>query len=672
MLENTPPFSQLNPAQKKAVKHTHTPLLVLAGAGSGKTRVITEKIHYLIARCAFSPSAIFAVTFTNKAAREMKERLVARLGRKEANKVCVSTFHTLGLSLLKKESHLLGLKKNFSIYNTHDTLELMGSLLHGDREMAKIALTEISRWKNSHLTPEEALEAALEAASSSDSGANAPSFAQLYKQYEEHLQAYNAVDFDDLILKPLRLLESNPIIREKWQEKIAYLLVDEYQDTNKAQYALVKALIGKGHHLTVVGDDDQSIYAWRGANPENLRGLENDFPSLEIIKLEQNYRSTGHILEAANQVIRRNPHLYEKRLWSHLGEGEKIAIHNCKHAEDEVSLVALTIQHEVMVGNRQYRDYAILYRGNYQAKNFELALRMRDIATQVVGGVSFFDQPEIRLILDYTKFATNPENSATLLKIINTPKRGIGAEALKKITEFATYHHLTLWQALAHPQLKGIVTPHVVAESQKFYQLIEKCQRYEFKPEVFFSTLLEGINFTEYLHSLAASPKALKRKEANLEYLSRWFKDEGESLSEIVTKLTLSSILENETDNHQDNAVTLMTLHSAKGLEFPVVFMVGVEEDLLPHHNSIDDDNIEEERRLFYVGMTRAEEELHLTYCRQRRRFGEWESVQPSRFLEEIPLAHARWVNKEQVSEEEKKQNTSVAIKNIQAMLTEL
>lgn len=651
----------LNREQAEAVRTIDAPLLVLAGAGSGKTRVITEKIKFLIRERFYAPKTIYAVTFTNKAAKEMSERLIKTLGREEGRAVRVSTFHTLGLSILKREGKAVGLRKNFSIYDQKDALELMESLLHEDTDVAKIALEQISTWKNDKILPDEALSFAKDELAQQN--------ALIYKQYEAQLLAYNAVDFDDLILKPLLLLKNDLEVRKTWQERIRYLLVDEYQDTNLCQYDLVRYLIGDGVHLTVVGDDDQSIYAWRGARPENLHQLEKDFTALKLVKLEQNYRSTSHILNAANHVISLNPHLYDKKLWSSLGEGEKIEIHECKSAEDEASFVAITIQHEVMFHHQKHRDYAILYRGNHQARTFEMALRMRGIPTKVVGGASFFDQPEIKDLLSYLKLIANPEDSASLLRIINIPRREIGAVSLRKLTEFADANQLTLFETLNHPQLHSYLGRQTAHQCHAFYQIIKKCQEKEFQVAELFERLLAHIDYESYLRETAGSPKAFERKQRNVLMLSDWFKDQGKTLAEILSHLTLVSILENEEENREEDAVTLMTLHSAKGLEFPSVFMVGLEEDILPHKNSIDGGMVEEERRLFYVGITRAREELKITYCRQRKRFGEWESCQPSRFLRELPDEHAIWKNRETVSDEEKREKTSQTLSDLRAML---
>lgn len=652
---------KLNPEQASAVKHIKTPLLVLAGAGSGKTRVITEKIRYLVDEHYYDPRSIYAVTFTNKAAREMSDRLIGTMGKERGRKVRVSTFHTLGLSILKKHGKLIGLRPGFSIYDQKDSTQLMESLMESDAETIRLALDRISTWKNDLQSLDALRNAVLDPFESS--------LVELYDRYQTQLLSYNAIDFDDLILLPLQLLQKFPDVRYYWQKEIRYLLVDEYQDTNMCQYELVKLLIGDQHHLTVVGDDDQSIYAWRGARPENLHQLRVDFPNLTLIKLEQNYRSTGHILKAANHVISLNPHLYEKALWSTLGDGEKIEIRDFKSAEAESEYIATTIVHHVMLNRANYSDFAVLYRGNHQARIFEMALRMRGVPVKVVGGTSFFQQPEVKDLLSYLKLISNPADDPSLLRVINIPKREIGAVTLKKITEFAAEHHLSLFETLEHPHLASYIgrAGHKCAQ---FAAQIRSLSRYENHVEKLFDKLITDIGYEEHLRDQATSPKSFERKLNSVNALREWFAGEEGSLGEILSHLTLISILENQREEEEADAVTLMTLHSAKGLEFPYVFMVGLEEDLLPHRNSIDSDMVEEERRLFYVGVTRARRKLEITFCRQRRRYGEWESCKMSRFLEELPEENIVWYTDGKMpSKEVQRQNTADTLAGLQAML---
>ncbi len=655
---------KLNPEQASAVNHIHTPLLVLAGAGSGKTRVITEKIKYLIEEQFYDPRSVYAVTFTNKAAKEMADRLAGTLGKEKGRKVKVSTFHTLGLSILKKHGKLLGLRKGFSIYDQKDTFQLMESLIEADNDTIRLALDRISTWKNDMRSLSSLQNEAVDEYEQS--------LVELYERYQAQMISYNAIDFDDLILLPMQLLRENAEVRSYWQKEIRYMLVDEYQDTNLCQYEVVKLLIGAGKHLTVVGDDDQSIYAWRGARPENLHQLKVDFPTLTLVKLEQNYRSTGHILKAANHVISLNPHLYDKALWSNLGDGERIEIRDFKSAEAEAEYVATTIVHDAMLNGSQYSDYAVLYRGNHQSRIFEMALRMRGIPVKVVGGTSFFQQPEVKDLLSYLKLIVNPEDNPSLLRIINIPKREIGAVTLKKITEFADLHKLSLFETLEHPHLSSFIGK----SGQRcalFAKMIRELGKYEMDVETLFDKLTNAIGYDEYLREQSASPKAFERKQNSVNALREWFVGESAPLGDILSHLTLISILENQNEEKEENAVTLMTLHSAKGLEFPYVFMVGLEEDILPHRNSIDNDMVEEERRLFYVGVTRARQKLDITYCRQRKRYGEWESCKVSRFLHELPEDNITWHKTgEAPSKEVMRENTSKTLAGLQSMLDSL
>lgn len=652
---------QLNQQQLEAVHSIGQPLLVLAGAGSGKTRVITEKIKYLIRECHYPSANIYAVTFTNKAAKEMQERVKSTLTRDEARGLKVTTFHRLGLQILKKHGHLCGLKKGFSIYDQRDSLALLTDLL-GDSDEAKQTQNQISQWKNDHCTVESLRE-------SVDDLLIVPINA--YADYRDQLLTYNAVDFDDLIFLPLQLLKNNEDVLKFWQREIRYLLVDEYQDTNLCQYELVKLLMAHKSGLTVVGDDDQSIYAWRGARPENLHKLHEDFPNLKMIKLEQNYRSTGHILNAANKVISFNPHLHEKVLWSSLGMGDEITIDEFKSAQDEIDFVVLSIEECAALSGGDYNQFAILYRGNHQAKVYEMALNMRNIPVRVVGGTSFFQQPEIKDLISYLKVIVNQEDTASLLRIINVPKREIGVVSLKKIIEFSNVNHLSLYDTLKHSQLSNVVGKGVGHRCIHLLETIERTKSLLAKGEtkIALERLLRDIHYDDYLQDQATSPKSFERKQKNVDYLINWLDQYDMPFEEILSHLTLVSILDSEGDQKEQNAVTLMTLHSAKGLEFPHVFLVSVEEDILPHKNSIDGDTVEEERRLFYVGITRARQRLALTYCRQRKRYGEWEPCTPSRFLDELPEENINWRKPGDAPTTMQKEQFSAVLSDLKAML---
>lgn len=653
---------QLNQQQLEAVHSIDRPLLVLAGAGSGKTRVITEKIKYLVRECHYPARSIYAVTFTNKAAKEMAERIKGTLKREESKGLRVTTFHRLGLQILKKHGHLCGLKAGFSIYDQRDSLGLLTDYLN-DSDEAKMMQMQISNWKNDHQSVES-----VQSQVDDEAMVHA---VDVYREYRDQLTTYNAVDFDDLIFLPLNLLQTHEEVRRYWQREIRYLLVDEYQDTNLCQYELVKLLVGSKSGLTVVGDDDQSIYAWRGARPENLNQLHHDFPNLKMIKLEQNYRSTGHILNAANHVIRFNPHLYEKSLWSSLGMGDEITIDEFKSAQDEIDYVVLSIEEQAALTGNDYSQFAILYRGNHQAKAYEMALNMRNIPVRVVGGTSFFQQPEIKDLISYLKVMVNPNDTASLVRILNIPKREIGAVSLKKLLEFSKVNQLSLYEVLNHSQLGKVMGKGLGLRCGDFYQVLERTKKMldQGQTREALERMLDAIEYDDYLRDQSTSPKSFERKQSNIQYLINWLDQYDMPFEEILSHLTLVSILDNDREQKEHNAVTLMTLHSAKGLEFPYVYLVSMEEDILPHKNSIDNDTVEEERRLFYVGITRARQRLSLTYCRQRKRYGEWEPCTPSRFLDELPEKNIIWRRPGDESLQVKKEQLSAVLGDLQALL---
>jgi len=640
----------LNPNQLKAVRHVDTPLLVLAGAGSGKTRVITAKILYLIKECAMDPRKITAVTFTNKAAREMKERVGKMAGDINIKGVRISTFHTLGLQIIQQEYQRLGYRKGFSIFDYQDSLSLVVELTrksHGEfKDFAAPILSHISNWKNAGITPELASTAGNDA-----EGALA---AELYKQYNHHLHTYNAVDFDDLIMLPVQLFKHYPECLAGWQERIRYLLVDEYQDTNGSQYELVKLLTGERGTLTVVGDDDQSIYAWRGAQPENLKLLSEDFPDLKVIKLEQNYRSMRRILHAANHLIANNPHVFEKRLWSDLGHGDRLRVMRAKSEEDEADKVVTDLSHHKFTHRTRFHDYAILYRGNHQARIFERFLRERNVPYHISGGMSFFEYTEIKDIMAYLKVLVNPEDTNALLRIINTPRRELGPGTVEKLAAFATEKKLSLFSAMFEEGLADTVNSRAYAKLKTFAVWLSKlAERAESESPVnILKEMLDDIAYEDWLDQTSKDPSAADRRRANVAELVEWIarlhnQDKAASLAELVRKLTLLDILENQDEEENRNRVSLMTLHAAKGLEFPYVYLVGMEEGLLPHRNSIEMDTIEEERRLTYVGITRAQKSLTFSLASKRKRYGETVDCEPSRFLEELPQDDLYFVGEE-------------------------
>ncbi|MBA2649795.1 MAG: UvrD-helicase domain-containing protein [Legionella sp.] len=636
----------LNNQQMAAVHYISGPLLVLAGAGSGKTRVIIQKIDYLIHTCAYAASSIYAVTFTNKAANEMKTRIAARIPIDRRRGLKVATFHTLGLSIIKRSSELCGLKKGFSIFDAEDALQILRGFLPSNKAYERDYLLQIqqqiSLWKNNLVGCHEQLQVPT---------AISEEAALMYPKYQQALKSYNAVDFDDLIRIPVDLLTHHPDVLEYWQNKIRHLLIDEYQDSNTSQYTLVKKLVGLRAQFTVVGDDDQSIYAWRGAKPENLKQLQQDYPHLKVIKLEQNYRSTSRILQAANQLITQNPHVFEKKLWSELGAGELLRVITCKDEMDEAEyVVADLISHKLRTGH-EYGDYALLYRGNHQSRVFEKVLKHHGIPYRISGGQSWFAKAEVKDAFAYLKLLCNEKDDAAFLRVINTPKRGIGDASLDALGLYAQRRGLSLYIAADHLALSEHLTekPRSCLNTFKTWfegikqKLVSDCVVESLKQ------MIEECGYETHIYEQCDSPAKAQKIMDNVWELIDWVgrlleKKPGQSLVDVINKLILIDILEqSEQDN---NTLQLMTLHAAKGLEFPYVYLVGMEEDLLPHHASTEEEQIQEERRLAYVGITRAQKGICFSLARQRRRGGELQDCQPSRFLEELPQNSLEWFGK--------------------------
>lgn len=633
---------RLNPSQQHAVEAVTGPCLVLAGAGSGKTRVITNKIAWLIRQSGYQARHIAAVTFTNKAAREMKERVAQTLGRKEARGLQISTFHTLGLEIIKREVKALGMKANFSLFDDQDQLALLKDLtqpwLQEDKDLLQQLTSTISNWKNDLIDP---MQAAAIARSERDQ-----LFAKCYHLYDQHLRACNVLDFDDLILKPTLLLRDNEEVRDRWQQRIRYLLVDEYQDTNTSQYQLVKLLVGARARFTVVGDDDQSIYSWRGARPQNLVLLKEDFPQLEVIKLEQNYRSSQRILRAANILIANNPHVFEKKLFSQLGEGETLKVIHANNEDHEAERVAGELIAHHFIHKTQYGDYAILYRGNHQSRVFEKLLMQNRIPYRISGGNSFFSRPEIKDVLAYLRVMTNVDDDSAFLRIVNTPRREIGSATLQKLGEWANLRNKSLFRASFDLGLAETLSGRGLKSLQGFTEWFSSIiQLSEREPLTAVRDLIRGIDYESWLYESSASTKAAEMRMKNVNMLFQWMTemlsgselDEPMTLTQVVTRFTLRDMMERGESEEELDQVQLMTLHASKGLEFPYVYLVGMEEGLLPHQSSIDENNIDEERRLAYVGITRAQKELTFTLCRERRQYGEINRPEPSRFLLELP-----------------------------------
>ncbi len=664
-------MKKLNPRQLDAVKYISSPLLVLAGAGSGKTSVITQKISYLINECGYPAHKVAAVTFTNKAAREMKER-VTHLARQREEKTAIrgltiSTFHHLGLTIIRREHAKLGFKSGFSIFDSQDSMSLLKSLLHKEAEISdeqlKFLQSTISNWKNALLLPAQAEQQA--------SGPEEIFASRVYTQYQRHLTAFNAVDFDDLILLPVTLFQQHPEVLERWQNRIHYLLVDEYQDTNAGQYLLVKMLVGPRNGLTVVGDDDQSIYSWRGAKPENMIQLEQDYPTLKVIKLEQNYRSNNTILSAANTLIANNPHLYEKQLWSQLGVGNLIRVISSPNQETEVERIALEILSACVNHRLHFRDFAVLYRGNHQAKALELALQANQIPYQITGGTSFFARAEIKDVMAYLRLLVNPDDDNAFLRVINTPRRKIGPSILEGLSAYANERGISLLTACGELGLTQFLETKKLEKLQRFSSWLENIREQSQRGDSIAAIreMLADIDYEGWLHQNTATQAAAERAIANVELLINSLQkslsnDEGESddIEAAINKLILRDLLERQEEEDINNQVQLMTLHAAKGLEFPHVFIMGMEEDLLPHRNSIENGDIEEERRLAYVGITRAQQHLTFTLARKRKQFGEVLSTTPSRFLEELPQDLLEWEGRSDATPEQKKEKGTAAI----------
>jgi len=665
-------YSELNPEQRAAVQDTDRPMLVLAGAGSGKTRVITFKIAYLLEKKHVDPKCVYAVTFTNKAAREMKERVSQLLSKELTRGLTVSTFHSLGMSILREEVDASGRKPGFSIFDPQDSIFVVRELMKADMDddgLVDRVRNQISSWKNELVAPEQAMQLAM-------TNPTEVAAARVYADYERYVQACNAVDLDDLLYLPNQLFRKFPNLLLKWQDRVQYLLVDEYQDTNASQYQLVKTLIGDGNGLTAVGDDDQSIYAWRGAQPENLVQLGEDFPRLKLVKLEQNYRSMGRILELANYVIKNNPRPFEKRLWSDLGFGDPITIIAAKTDEHEAEKVVSALMQHRFQHQTEYRDYAILYRGNHQSRILEQKLREMHIPYYLSGGLSFFDRAEVKDVMSYMRLIVNPSDDNAFIRTINTPRRGIGASTLEAISKVAREEECSLYEALNSMAIHDALSPRQQVPLRNFQHWMDAvvAQMEEQSPLSIIEQVLDDIDYRSWLEKQCATPEQAEMRWRNIEDLLKWVKnmsdkDPRKDLSDIVSNISLMGILEKNNEEEDVNVVSLMTLHASKGLEFSVVYIVGLEEEILPHRTSIEDDMVEEERRLFYVGITRAMRELTLSYAGQRKRYGEVIDCQPSRFLDELDEQHVVWQDKEEADPAKKEAVGEAHLSAMRAML---
>lgn len=647
----------LNQPQRDAVHYMDGPCLVLAGAGSGKTRVITQKIAHLIEHCGYESRHIAALTFTNKAAVEMQERIAKILQNpKDAKNITVSTFHSLGVKILRQEAKHLGLKDRFSIMGSDDCFALIQDMaLTTDKQVIRRIQTAISLWKNGLIDPETALAQAQDN--------DEAQIARIYASYIATLSAYQAVDFDDLIRLPVELFKINEEVRDKWQRRLRYLLVDEYQDTNTCQYELVKLLvtgIGKKPMFTAVGDDDQAIYAWRGATIENLKTLQVDFPDLKVIKLEQNYRSSTRILQAANAVIGNNPKLFEKALWSEHGLGEPIKIINVEDEEQEAEQIAIMLSAHRFERHNKFSDYAILYRGNHQARIFEKALRRERIPYVMSGGQSYFERAEIKDIISYLRLIANQEDDPAFIRAVTTPRRGIGQATLQVLGTVAGQWQCSLFEAVYKGSIEEHMADKQLTPLRHFCDFINRLEERATRPgpsgsgenaAALLDEMLEAIHYETYLYDTYDERQAQAKWQTVLDFIN-WLKEKGcggkdgtdeeKNLLELTQMVALMTMLEGK--DEEPDAVKMSTLHAAKGLEYPHVFLVGVEEGILPHKGDVDDPperiaaRIQEERRLMYVGITRAQKSLHISWCKRRKRARETIKCEPSRFITEMRL----------------------------------
>ncbi len=617
---------------------TRGPLLVLAGAGSGKTRVITVRTAYLV-HTGVKAGTVLAVTFTNKAATEMKERVRSMVRGKNGSPV-IATFHSLCLRILRREIEHLGYRKDFTIYDTSEQVSLLRNILSDikfyDKSFkAESILERISRTKNDFRPSDTVLpEDPVEEAS-----------AVLYPKYLEALKSLNAVDFDDLLLLTLKLFREHPSVLGRYRERFRYIMVDEYQDTNRVQYEFIKLLAGELRNLCVVGDDDQSIYGWRGANLGNILDFGKDFPGTVTVRLEQNYRSFGNILHAANGVIKNNRKRMEKSLWTEKGSGPMVNVLKALDTEDEADWVADRISMLQFEKGVRYEDFAVIYRANTLSRPFEEALRRRRIPYSVVGGTSYFEHREVKDLAAYLKIFANPLDDLSLLRAATAPKRGLGPSALGAFSEFARANSLSLLETFGKASAVPGSGQKAVASAEALYGLVGRYRRMFTSGRGMgniLKSLIEEIHYREYITELHKTPESAFRRIENIDGLidsiTHYESSEDEpSLHGFLETMALTDLMK-EKEEKGGRGVTLISFHSSKGLEFPVVFIVALEENILPHKKSVQmNEDIEEERRLFYVGITRAMKELYLTYTKSRTKYGKETPSMPSRFLEEVP-----------------------------------
>jgi len=648
-------LSRLNPRQKEAVMHTDGPLLILAGAGSGKTRVITMRTAYLI-NSGVRADSILAVTFTNKAAREMRKR-VSKMIKKGNGVPAISTFHSLCLRILRSEIEAIGYRKDFTIYDTAEQVSLLRTIMsdikfYDGSFKPESVLERISMTKNEFVLESDGEnEDSLEEASS-----------LLYPRYREALKSMNALDFDDLLILTLKLFREHSEVLEKYRDQFKYIMVDEYQDTNRVQYNFIKLLAGERKNICVVGDDDQSIYGWRGADISNILDFEKDFQGTVTVRLEQNYRSFSNILGAANGIIRNNKKRMEKSLWTDRGAGPKVNIFKAGDTEDEADWVANRIS--LLVNERKVaaNSIAVIYRANLLSRPFEEALRMQRIPYTVVGGTSYFERKEIKDLAAYLKIIANPSDDLSLLRAVSAPKRGIGPSALSAIADYARSNSVSLFDAFGRASDNDRLKPAAAGSAESFHQLICRYRTLFGGRKHMGNTLkalIDDIDFRDYIITLYKTPEAAYRRIESLDGFIDSMKHyesvgTGTSLPGFLETMALTDLVE-EKEEQGGGGVTLISFHSSKGLEFPVVFIAAAEEDIIPHKKSVAaDEGLEEERRLFYVGITRAMKELFITYTGHRVKYGKETPSVPSRFLEEIPDDVSQFLDRVEESDPEK------------------
>lgn len=653
----------LNPPQAAAVLHIEGPLLVLAGAGSGKTRVIVEKIAHLIGSGRYPARRIAAITFTNKSAKEMRERVAKRLREQDADEVTICTFHALGLKFLQIEHAAVGLKRGFSIFDADDAAAQIKDLMYGAKpDDIEDMKNLVSRAKNAGLSPEQAMAAAR---SNREKEA-----ASVYERYQLRLTAFNAVDFDDLIRLPVQVLEENPEIAVAWRERIGYLLVDECQDTNDAQYRLLKQLAGDKGNFTCVGDDDQSIYAWRGANPENLQQMGRDYPALEIIKLEQNYRCSNRVLRAANALIANNPHEHLKKLWSDQADGERIRVWECRNSEHEAEKVAAEIAFVAQSRKVPWSDFCILFRGNFQSRPLEKAMQLLRIPYHLTGGTMFLERQEVKDTLAWLRLLVNPDDDTAFMRAVQSPKRDVGAGTLAKLAELAQEKDMPMAQAAEAIGALQQLPPRAANSLARFTDILRdlRAQTRQISSGDMIRKVAKESGLLSELRQQAKEEASYQRRANNIEELAQWFEGgpRGATAADLAGQLALLSRSDKDEGGNQ---VRMMTMHASKGLEFPYVFIVGCEDGVLPHQVSLDEGNLQEERRLLYVGITRAKIQLWMSYSKLTRKFGEHVRLKPSRFFEEIPAEEIQRDGADPVADAaRKKERASAGLAAIEAL----